>query len=336
MKITADRAPESATMKILFLHGWTSVPGGKKPSFLVSHGHTVLNPALPDDDFPAAVEIAQVEYDDCRPHVVVGSSRGGAVAMNIECHDTPLVLLCPAWKKWGSANTINSNTTILHSKTDDIVPYQDSVELVSNSRLPESTLLHVGSDHRLADPQPLQKMLEACQKFEDRVELVDVTVYYLEMLACSDRSVPAPESGLTITHSHEPSVRFYRFLYNAVGKDYHWLNRRKLSDQQLAATIHDPRNELMVLKVDDASAGFAELDRRQADEVELVQFGLLPEFIGRGLGKWFLQAIIDRVWSYRPNRFWLHTCSLDHAAALPTYKTAGFVQFKQERIRREL
>ena len=85
-------------MKILFLHGWQSVPGGVKPSYLGSHGHTVLNPKLPDEDFEAAVRIAQAEYDRHRLDVVVGSSRGGAVAMNLDSGDTPLVLLCPAWR----------------------------------------------------------------------------------------------------------------------------------------------------------------------------------------------------------------------------------------------
>ena len=83
-------------MKILFLRGWQSVPGGVKPSYLASHGHSVLNPALPDEDFEAAVRIAQAEYDRHRPDVVVGSSRGGAVAMNINSGDARLVLLCPA------------------------------------------------------------------------------------------------------------------------------------------------------------------------------------------------------------------------------------------------
>ena len=70
-------------MKILFLHGWHSTPGGVKPTYLKDHGHEVLNPALPDDDFDAAVRIAQAEFDQHHPDVVIGSSRGGAVAMNI-------------------------------------------------------------------------------------------------------------------------------------------------------------------------------------------------------------------------------------------------------------
>ena len=74
---------------------------------------------------------------------------------------------------------------------------------------------------------------------------------------------------------------------------------------------------------------------RPAD-VELVQFGLMPEFIGQGLGGWFIRWIVDHVWSRHPERFWLHTCTLDHPAAVPNYRKAGFVQYKQETIRREL
>ena len=153
-------------MKILFLHGWTSTPGGRKPTYLKDHGHEVLNPALPDDDFDEAVRIAQEEFDTHRPDVVVGSSRGGAVAVNINSEDTPLVLLCPAWKKWGSATTVKSNTTILHSRADDVVPFADSEELIKNSGLLPEALIEIGSDHRLADPEPLAAMLAVCERIQ--------------------------------------------------------------------------------------------------------------------------------------------------------------------------
>ena len=87
-------------MKILLLHGWQSVVGGVKPSYLKDHGHEVINPALDHDDFDLAVRMAQAEYDLHRPDVIIGSSRGGAVAMNMQSGETPLVLLCPAWKRW--------------------------------------------------------------------------------------------------------------------------------------------------------------------------------------------------------------------------------------------
>ena len=147
-------------MNILFLHGWQSTPGGRKPTYLRDHGHTVLNPALPDDDFDAVVRIAQAEFDQHQPDVVVGSSRGGAVAMNLDTGDTPLVLLCPAWKRWGTATTVKPNTVILHSEQDDVVPFADSQELLRNSGLPESALVVVS----LTDFESLGTMLATVEE----------------------------------------------------------------------------------------------------------------------------------------------------------------------------
>ena len=149
-------------MTILFLHGWRSVPGGVKPTYLKDHGHEVINPALPDEDFAEAVRIAQAEFDKRQPKVIVGSSRGGAAAMNMNSGDAKLVLLCPAWKKYGTATTAKRGTVILHSRADDVVPFGDSEELVRNSGLPASALIEVGNDHRLAESEPLRRMLEAC------------------------------------------------------------------------------------------------------------------------------------------------------------------------------
>lgn len=150
------------------------------------------------------------------------------------------------------------------------------------------------------------------------------------------RTVPAPRGELAVIHARRPTVAYYRFLYNAVGKDYHWYNRGQLADAELAALIQDPRDEVHVLHVDGVPAGFAEVDRRQPGEIELVQFGLTGEFIGQGLGKYFLQWAIDKAWSYGPKRFWLHTCSLDHPAALPNYQKADFTIYNEETIKREI
>jgi hypothetical protein len=154
---------ESFPMRILFLHGWTSVPGGVKPTFLKDHGHAVFNPRLPDEDFEEAVRIAQEEFDRHQPEVVVGSSRGGAVAMNINSGDARVVLLCPAWKRWGTAKSVKPGTVILHSRADEVIPFGDSEELVRNSGLSASALIEVGMDHRLSDPEPLERMLKACE-----------------------------------------------------------------------------------------------------------------------------------------------------------------------------
>jgi alpha-beta hydrolase superfamily lysophospholipase len=148
---------------VLFLHGWNSKPGGVKPSYLAEHGHVVINPALPDEDFADSVRIAQVEFDRHHPNVVVGSSRGGAVAMNVDTPGAALVLLCPAWRKWGTATTVKADTLILHSEADDVVPIAHSRELVARSGLPDTALIIVGNDHRLAEPEPLAALRAAVE-----------------------------------------------------------------------------------------------------------------------------------------------------------------------------
>lgn len=150
-------------LKILFLHGWHSVPGGVKPTHLIQRGHTVLNPALDDDHFELALAVAQAIYDRNRPDVIVGSSRGGAIALNLKSGQTPLVLLCPAWKNWGTAKTLKPNAVILHSRADEVIPFADSSELLIASGLPEDALLEVGSDHRLADESSLAVMTWAAE-----------------------------------------------------------------------------------------------------------------------------------------------------------------------------
>jgi hypothetical protein len=158
---------------VLFLHGWTSKPGGIKPGYLKSHGHEVINPALPDEDFTESVRIAQSEIACHNPSVIVGSSRGGAVAMNVSPGPAALVLLCPAWKKYGTATTVKAGTVILHSPNDDVIPIADSRELLMRSGLAQTSLVVVGNDHRLADPESLAALLAAVEHRSAREILMD-------------------------------------------------------------------------------------------------------------------------------------------------------------------
>ena len=154
--------------------------------------------------------------------------------------------------------------------------------------------------------------------------------YYLQMFTRPQRVVPPPRDGLNIVHAKKPTYAYYSFLYDTVGREYHWTRLMKVTEAELLAIIHDPRVEVHALMVDGVPAGFAELDRRVEGEVELTQFGLMREFIGQGLGKYFIQWAIDKAWSYKPRRFWLHTDTQDHPAALPNYLKAGFSVYKEE------
>jgi GNAT superfamily N-acetyltransferase len=154
---------------------------------------------------------------------------------------------------------------------------------------------------------------------------ITTVVTYLEMTAppaTAPRS--APRSDLEIRHARRPSVAFYRFLYAAVGEPWTWTVRRWLSDAELAAVLDDPRVEVNVLWVAGVPAGYAELDRRDPPDVEIAYFGLMPEFIGQGLGGYLLDWTIHHAWRAEPRRLWLHTCDLDHPRALDLYQSLGF------------
>ncbi len=141
-------------MKILFLHGLESQPGGSKVKYLQGLGHTVLNPLLPKHDFDKSVKVAQALIDSEHPEIVVGSSRGGAIAMNIDARGARLILIAPAWKRFGNASSTSTNTTILHCRDDKIVPYKDSAELGVN-------LMSCGDDHKMSDKLALTALGQA-------------------------------------------------------------------------------------------------------------------------------------------------------------------------------
>ena len=130
----------SSHMKILFLHGWHSVPGGVKPSSLIAQGHLVLNPALDHDDFASAVRTAQAAYDSQTPDVIVGSSRGAAVALHLHSARTPLVLLCPAWKSYGGHRPLKANSLILHRRQGSLLPSSTTQETSTTTALPPDIL----------------------------------------------------------------------------------------------------------------------------------------------------------------------------------------------------
>ena len=122
---------------------------------------------------------------------------------------------------------------------------------------------------------------------------------------------------------------FFRFLYTAVGAQHHWVDRLSRTDDEIRAYLARPDISFWVMYRQGAPAGYFEL-RRDTDAVEIVYFGLLPEFVGRGLGKALLTVAVRRAFELGAARVWLHTCTLDHPAALPNYLARGFRPFKTE------
>ena len=206
-------------------------------------------------------------------------------------------------------------------------------------------------DLMIRSGNPVQKFYEAADyEKEDRVVMakwlteppvrdeapkLDVTITYLEMREQPARG-PAKPPRLTekiaLMRAERPTVGFYRYLYNAVGAPWRWYERNQLSDEELVAIIQDEQVEVCVLYYGGTPAGYAELDFRQKGEVELAYFGLIPDYIGLGLGGYMLNWAIDSAWSRNPERLWVNTCTLDHPAALTVYQKAGFTPYDQESI----
>lgn len=145
---------------------------------------------------------------------------------------------------------------------------------------------------------------------------------------CMDRQPPAHPPALPwgygIRQVARPDVGWYRGLYDAVGRDYCWWLRRVMPDPELARLLSSPGIGVHVLYDGTIPAGFCELDSRHGPDVNIAYFGLLPAWIGRGIGRVFLHHMVARAWQARPAAVRVNTCSADHPRALPTYLRAGF------------
>jgi GNAT superfamily N-acetyltransferase len=153
-------------------------------------------------------------------------------------------------------------------------------------------------------------------------------VTYLEMLAPSERETPP--SPLSLRRIEHPDPTQYRELFRLVGAPWLWFSRLIMDDADLASIIQDPKVELFsVLDQADREVGMLELDFREDHQCELAFIGLVPQLSGMGHGRWLLVQALKRAWREGVSRVHVHTCSLDHPAALSAYRRAGFDPFKR-------
>lgn len=153
-------------------------------------------------------------------------------------------------------------------------------------------------------------------------------VTYLEMTQASDQ--PLLPTPLSLERVEVPDPQHYRELFRRVGAPWLWFSRLIIDDAHLATTIQHPKVELyVVLDEHGDQVGMIELDFREAHECELSFIGLVPELSGKGHGKWLLAETLRRAWREGVDRLHVHTCSLDHPAALAAYRRAGFVPYKR-------
>lgn len=158
---------------------------------------------------------------------------------------------------------------------------------------------------------------------------IAAVVTSLEMLARPALRPERPGLALTLERVQQPDLAWFRDLFRRTGEDWLWFSRLAMSDDALRTIIHDPQVEVYPLMAGSEAAGLLELDFRVAGECELSFFGLTPPFVGSGAGRWLMNRALERAWSQPIRRFWVHTCTLDHPAALPFYIRSGFRAFRR-------
>lgn len=160
---------------------------------------------------------------------------------------------------------------------------------------------------------------------------IETTITHLEMLADPKLRTPLPRGKFALIRAENAPLHFYRYLYDTIGRDYFWTSRRVLSDEALLKIIHDDLVHIYVLYVEGVPAGFAELDFRKMPTADLAFLGIMPDFIGRGLGRFLLCETIETAWMHHPTKLTVQTCTLDHPSALPLYQRNGFSPCGQEK-----
>lgn len=161
-----------------------------------------------------------------------------------------------------------------------------------------------------------------------------VTVAFLEMH--EPKEFPVAVAGTHFELLPKPvSVNEYRKYYYGVGEKYFWLDRMVMPDEELFEKINADNVDTYIFNANNQPAGYIEFIKEEK-YVEILYFGLMPAFIGKGFGKYFLQWVIAKAWSYKPEWIQLNTCTLDHPNALSTYKKAGFTQVRTETHQRRI
>jgi GNAT superfamily N-acetyltransferase len=163
----------------------------------------------------------------------------------------------------------------------------------------------------------------------------EVVRTYLEM---ADRRWFRPallaDPALRVERVTDCPPSFFRYLYTEVGREYGWGDRLSWDDEAIRRHLEEPAVSLWVLWRNGGPAGYFELRAEPDGNVELAYFGLLPEYVGQGLGKHLLSVAVERAWEQGARRVWLHTCTLDHPSAMQNYIRRGFTPFREERLPR--
>lgn len=168
------------------------------------------------------------------------------------------------------------------------------------------------------------------------MSVIPVTTWYLEMRAPEAlRRAAAPPPAPLILRAEIPSPALNRFLYTSVGGAWHWVDRLPWTWDRWMQWLDRPAHQTWVMYVAGTPAGYFELEK-QGGDVEIAYFGIAPGFIGRKLGGYLLGVTIEKAWAMGARRVWVHTCSLDHPAALSNYRARGMTVYREETQMKEV
>jgi GNAT superfamily N-acetyltransferase len=158
-----------------------------------------------------------------------------------------------------------------------------------------------------------------------------VTTYYLEMLAPASLQQKVDANGLIVKEILNRDYQLNKSLYQLVGKEWLWTDKLCWSDAQWQNYVASDNLRTWVAYLDAELAGYFELLRQENGNVEIIYFGLCHDFIGKKLGGFLLSAAISSAWNWQgTKRVWVHTCTLDHPAALQNYLARGMTLYKEE------
>ena len=154
-------------------------------------------------------------------------------------------------------------------------------------------------------------------------------ITHLEMTGRAD-PLREPAGPRTLRKVETPGLDWFRDLYRRVGEKWLWLSRAGMPDAELLAIIQSPLVGVYALAQDGHDEGLVELDFRVPGQCEIVSFGVTANLVGSGAGSWMMNRTLELAWSPQVTRVWLHTCTLDHPAALAFYQRAGFRPFRRQ------
>lgn len=157
------------------------------------------------------------------------------------------------------------------------------------------------------------------------------TIFHLEMCDPSDFRPSARPAGFSVESVDPPDPARNRSIYRAVGGDWQWTDKLAWSGDDWRKYVCRDALRTFTACLDGMEVGYFELESQDGGNIEIAYFGLLPEYIGKGLGAALLSAAIEIAWALPDTRrVWVHTCTLDHGHALPNYMKRGFSNFRTE------